>query len=159
MFKFDETTAIADILAAQQTVLRIEQARPRIAQDTAQHAVNLVRDRIQLRGQNADGDPMISSSPKRTGRYSERYGKIRQQEGLRTDLINLTFTGELLNSSSWAVLENDIDEFGGGFLNDDMSQRADYLEDYFGPVFIMSGEEQQESTDYFTEQINDLMRV
>lgn len=159
MFRIDSSASLADLLAIQKKLQLVQQRQLTLVRMTAQFGANQVRDRIQLTGRNTQGDPMISKSPKRLGRYSASHGKVRQEEGLRTDLINLTFSGELLNGDSWTAIQDSDDSYGAGFSENTMSERADFLEEEFGEVFQLSADEEDAAADYFNNALNDLMTV
>ncbi|CAN5250873.1 hypothetical protein BH09BAC4_BH09BAC4_28180 [soil metagenome] len=157
MFKLDTGTTLADLRALQEALQKVDDRRLTVAKATAQYAANDVRERIQLRGQNSAGETMLTSSVKKVGRYSESHGKVRQKEGLTTSIINLTFSGELLNGDSWTVIPDGEDGYGAGFREANMSERAGYMEDLFGDVFNMSPDEEQAAIDYFNDAISDIM--
>ena len=157
MFKLDTGTTLADLRALQEALQRVDDRRLTIVKATAQYAANDVRERIQLRGQNSAGDLMLTSSAKRVGRYSASHGTVRQKEGLRTDIINLTLSGELLNGDSWTAMPDDTDGWGGGFRDNAMNERAGFLEEEFGEIFNMSPDEEEAAINYFNDAISDLM--
>jgi hypothetical protein len=156
MFKLDTDMTLAELRQLQRRLERVEASQTSLVRATAQFGVNEVRERIQFRGENAEGERMLSSSAKKIGRYSESHGKVRQQEGLRTDLINLTFSGELLNGDSWTVID-ESDGFGAGFSEQGMSDRAGHLEELFGPIFQLSPSEEEATADYFNNSVSDLV--
>ena len=57
----------------------------------------LVKDRIS-KGKTSDGKIMVTKSTYKMGRYSRQHGKERSRKGLRVDIVNLNFTGQLLRA-------------------------------------------------------------
>lgn len=160
MYKIDTGNILAELKEMQKRLQRAHDRRITIVRATAQFGVNEVRERIQLTGRDANGDMLLTKSPKRVGRYSAGHGKVRQEEGLRTDIIDLTISGELLNSESWTIIERDVDEYGAGFREGRMQERAEHLEEIFETeIFQLSLSEEEATTEYFNNAVNDLMNV
>ncbi|MFC0183375.1 hypothetical protein ACFFJX_12730 [Pseudarcicella hirudinis] len=75
--------------------------------------VRQVIDRIQNRGESTGGLKLDTYALERDGRYSAPYGRKRRALGLRTDLVNLTVTGDLVND--YKVLDNSYELVTVGF--------------------------------------------
>ena len=96
--------------------------------------------RIQQRGLNTDGQPMLSQSARRTGAYSRLWGNYRRKRGRQTDRVDLTMEGDLMRN--YQIIYRGAREVTVGFLDSGMADIAAYLEAYFGAAFYLSVEEQ-----------------
>ncbi|MFD1818616.1 hypothetical protein SAMN04515674_105327 [Pseudarcicella hirudinis] len=92
--------------------------------------VRQVIDRIQNRGESTGGLKLDTYALERDGRYSAPYGRKRRALGLRTDLVNLTVTGDLVND--YKVLDNSYELVTVGFGENDTADIAEYQEAYYG---------------------------
>ncbi|MPR36639.1 hypothetical protein [Salmonirosea aquatica] len=99
-----------------------------------------VTHRIQHRGLNTDGQPMLSQSARRTGAYSRIWGAYRRKRGRQADRVDFTMEGDLMRN--YQIIYKTSREVTVGFLDGGMADIAAYLEAYFGAAFYLSTEEQ-----------------
>lgn len=103
----------------------------KVTRQAALDAVAIISNRVQNDGLKTDGSPIQSS-------YSDGYGKRRSKKGLQTEFVDLTFTGDMMdsllpfqNNGDWVV----------GFNSAKQAQKAEWNEIRFGKVFDLSGNE------------------
>jgi hypothetical protein len=99
-----------------------------------------VTHRIQQRGLNTDGKPMLSKSNPRNGAYSQLWGNYRRKRGRQIDRVDLTLEGDLMRN--YQIINKTSREVTVGFLDGGMADIAAYLEAYFGAAFYLSADEQ-----------------
>lgn len=99
-----------------------------------------VTHRIQQRGLNTDGQPMISKSNPRNGAYSQLWGNYRKKRGRQIDRVDLTLEGDLMRN--YQIIYRGSREVTVGFLDSGMADIAAYLEAYFGNAYYLSQDEQ-----------------
>lgn len=112
----------------------------------ALNTVAMLKNRIQNDGEKTDGSKIKTKAKKKTGAYSQVYGKKRQKSGYQTQIIDLTVTGDLMDRGLTAA-PTGVNEWSVGFTNDIEGDKADYLEQYFGTIFHLSEEEIKIVTD------------
>lgn len=102
-----------------------------------------MKQRIQNQGENSDNIKMRTQSVQKYGAYSKAYGKRRNRKGFQTGIIDLTFTGAMMNSMKAGP--TGPNSYGVGFLGSDEFDKAFYNEERFGPIFNLSKYELQVS--------------
>lgn len=100
-----------------------------------------MKRRIQNEGKNSDGVKMRSKSSQKYGAYSKAYGRFRNKKGRQTAIIDLTFTGAMMDSMKAGP--TGANSYGIGFLGPDEFKKAGYNEGNFGIIFDPSKYEQQ----------------
>lgn len=105
--------------------------------EAGKETVQLVKQRI-ANGKNTDGQMMVTNSIMRMGRYSMIHGEQRQKRGLRTDLVNLRFDGNMLDD--FRVLNSYRTSCSIGFTSDKELEKADSNEYLFGKIFDVEDE-------------------
>jgi hypothetical protein len=119
-------------------------------------ALAMVQDRVQQQGEGVNGKIQTKSS-KRYGAYSKYYGKYRDTKGRQTGFIDFTFNGDLWRS--WQILNSTPTMVEIGFNQSSQSDKAEYLEAYFGPVFALNREEEQKVLVTFEEEFEKELRL
>ena len=100
-----------------------------------------MKRRIQNDGKNSDGAKMVTKSSQKYGAYSKAYGRFRNKKGRQTAIIDLTFSGEMMDSLKPGP--TGANSYGIGFLGNDAFYKAFYNEERFGPIFDPSKYEMQ----------------
>ncbi|HRG02021.1 MAG TPA: hypothetical protein PKZ75_12965 [Bacteroidia bacterium] len=113
-------------------------------------AVVLVADRIQQKGNSVSGR-MTTKSKKPDGVYSKGHKKTRDKRNLQTSHVDLTFSGDLMRN--WQLLSSDTKSAEIGFMNDSESDKAGYLEDYYGQIFALTKDEENAVIETFNSEI------
>jgi hypothetical protein len=135
--------------------------KEKILKEAMFDASALITGRVQQEGLNAKGEKMKSSSKKkgRVGSYSKEYGEFRVRKGFQVDHIDLTYSGDLINSFSVQPI---IGGYGIGFRGgngkityDDL---ATYNEDRFGKVFKLTTEEAEFIKGKIIKQIKNALK-
>lgn len=121
----------------------------------ANKTINRIKSRISL-GIKTDGGTMITKSSKRTGLYSEKYGKKRQESGLQTGRVDLQFDGTTMGA--FGIIEQGNGRVVGGFETDKAAEIAGYNELYFGAAYVPSEQETNKAGDEFFEIISKKIR-
>ncbi|GAA4464233.1 hypothetical protein GCM10023189_43240 [Nibrella saemangeumensis] len=150
MFTTNADEAITTLGQIRGGLLTVEQKADEELLDVARMAVQEVAGRIQMRGENTAGQLMQTKSQQTIGRYSRTHGQRRQQAGLTTSIVNLTFTGDMMESFTAMP---DATGVGVGFASDAMSERADYIEAYFGTAFQPTQAEEQFLSEQYQQRI------
>ena len=113
-------------------------------------AVVLVADRIQQKGNSVSGR-MTTKSKKPDGVYSKGHKKTRDKRNLQTSHVDLTLSGDLMRN--WQLLSSDTKSAEIGFMNDSESDKAKYLEDYYGQIFALTKDEENTVIETFNSEI------
>ena len=111
----------------------------------------IIINRVQQKGQNADGSQRKSKSAKTTGAYSSGYAKRRRKRGRQIAIVDLTDTGTTLRAFN--VLETSPTSAAVGFTSETAAQIAEYNEAYYGKIFELSDAEQNKVIDGAIEEI------
>ncbi len=112
-------------------------------------AVALVSNRIKQKGTNTAGETMHTN--KGSSAYSTGYAKVRAKKGRQTSKVDLYLTGDL--SRAFQVIDHTATEATAGFLNDTESQKAGYLEEFYGEIWGLTSEEQKDVTEVILDEI------
>ncbi len=121
-------------------------------------ATALIVNRVQQDGENAEGQKMVSKAKIKKGAYSEKYSEFRTRKGRETDHIDLTFTGDMINS----FLPEPINKgYGIGFRGGNGKLSYDTLVSYnelrFGLVFVLSDSEKTFIRGLIAKNINEAL--
>ncbi len=133
----------------------------KILREAALDVVVLVSDRVQQRGENSEGQKMITKSHTKKGAYSYDYGKLREDGnkkfngGLQTDHIDLTFTGDMFNN--YTIAPEGQTSYIIGFKDKLSSDKADWNERKFGRIFQLSEKESELIKGIITKRINAIL--
>ena len=112
-------------------------------------AVALVSDRIKQKGTNTAGERMHTN--KSNDAYSPQYAKLRAKKGRQTSKVDLYLSGDL--SRALQVIDHTPTEATAGFLNGAESQKAEYLEEFYGEIWGLTSEEQTDVTEVILNEI------
>ena len=116
-------------------------------------ARNLVADRIQQRGESVLGK-MITKSKNADGVYSKGHKKTRNRRNFQTSFVDLTIDGDLMNTAEgWDLQSNDSKSAEVGFRSETQSDKAGYLEDYYGEIFALTKEEENTVIETFNIEL------
>lgn len=112
----------------------------------------VVAHRIKHEGQDATGRTLRTKAKKTDGAYSKRYAARRKERGRQTDRVDLFMEGDLM--PAYNLTERSPRSVGVGFITDEMDERAEYLEAYYGTeIFVPSEKEESEIMDDAMERI------
>lgn len=100
-----------------------------------------MKRRIQNDGKNSGGVKMRTKSSQKYGAYSKAYGRFRNKKGRQTAIIDLTFSGAMMDSLKAGP--TGANSYGIGFIGPDEFKKAGYNEGNFGIIFDPSKYEQQ----------------
>lgn len=119
----------------------------RLAQGIANDAASIIVNRTQIQGKNAARQSLTSSG----GPYTVQYAKFRKKKGRQTTFLDLTFTGEMLqsislksksisqNKFSIKIAPSDTRRSGSGNFNN--AEIMEVHEERFGEIMALSDEE------------------
>jgi hypothetical protein len=127
----------------------------RVLRILALDSADMVSNRIQQKGQDSAGVKMKTKSPEKFGAYSKAYGKKRQRKGFQTNHIDFTVEGDLW--SAWKVLPINNRSIGVGFTGQEI-EKAGWLEDMFGDVFVLTKEEEADILELATFEVNKILQ-
>lgn len=113
-------------------------------------AVVLVADRVQQKGESVSGK-MVTKSSKSDGVYSKGHKKARNKKNLQTGHVDLTYDGDLMRD--WQLLKSDSKSSEIGFISDTQSDKAEYLEAYYGDIFKLKANEEDAVIETFNSEI------
>jgi len=119
-------------------------------------ALAMVQDRVQQRGEGISGRIQTKAS-KRYGAYSKYYGKYRDNNGRQTSFIDFTFSGDLWRA--WQIINSTPIMVEIGFNQSEQSDKAEYLEAYFGTVFALNNDEEQKVLATFESEFEKELRL
>lgn len=108
-------------------------------------------DRVQQKGEKTDGSKIGG------GKYSRGYERVRKKAGKRIDLIDLTFTGDML-TDNFTVAPSGKNEYEVGFRNKESGDKAEWMEARFGEIFSLSQSEEEFNLKAIQEGVNDILR-
>jgi len=100
-----------------------------------------MKRRIQNDGKNSADVKMRTKSTQKYGAYSKAYGRFRNKKGRQTAIVDLTFSGAMMDSLKAGPTR--ANSYGIGFLGPDEFKKAGYNEANFGIIFDPSKYEQQ----------------
>jgi len=114
-----------------------------------------MKRRIQNDGKNSNGIKMRTKSIQKFGAYSKSWGKRRNKKGFQTGIIDLTYTGAMMNSMKAGP--TGPNSYGVGFLGSEEFDKAFYNEERFGTIFDLSKYELQVSLDVINRSAQKLL--
>ncbi len=139
----NDSEVLRDIADFQQQLFHMESALEPVLDRMSGAGRELIRIRVQLSGEAADGTVMRTSSRNAIGAYGQQHGKARQKRGLQTRYIDAYYTGEM-----WRDWDEISSRPGGrliGFRSEASRDKADWLEQSQGrDIFIPSDAEEEE---------------
>ena len=100
-----------------------------------------MKRRIQNDGKNSGDVKMRTKSTQKYGAYSKAYGRFRNKKGRQTAIVDLTFSGAMMDSLKAGP--TGTNSYGIGFLGAEEFKKAGYNEANFGIIFDPSKYEQQ----------------
>jgi hypothetical protein len=100
-----------------------------------------MKRRIQNDGKNSGDVKMRTKSSQKYGAYSKAYGRFRNKKGRQTAIVDLTFSGAMMDSLKAGP--TGVNSYGIGFFGPDEFKKAGYNEANFGIIFDPSKYEQQ----------------
>lgn len=116
-------------------------------------ARNLVADRIQQRGESVSGK-MVTKSKNADGVYSRVHKKTRDRRNFQTSFVDLTMDGDLMNTAEgWDLQRSDSKSAEVGFRSETQSDKAGYLEDYYGEIFSLRQDEEEIVIETFNSEL------
>ena len=136
------------------------------AEKVIKEALSELADRSMLsvkatiaQGKGTEFQDMNTSSPKRKGRYSERYAdKKRVPLGKTIDKVTLNISGELIKD--FKVTEKTATRAVIGFENMDKADLAGYHETYYKmPIFDVGDDVIEKETNKFFDKIDKALEV
>jgi hypothetical protein len=122
-----------------------------------------ISERIQNQGRRTDGRAIEAafvagrSRTKRRGAYSAGWFYSRRKRGRQTRRMDLTDSGDLLDRG-FQVGPVGRKSYGLGFQNKPMADRAEYLEDMFGPIFYASDKEKKDCLKHVIDDVRKIIK-
>jgi len=104
-------------------------------------AVASIKTRIQETGTDANGKKFTGSGP--DGGYSPQYKEERQKARRRVDIINLSFSGRMLNNLKPIKQSPDGGQVIIGFSSAEEKKKASNVTEVIGPFLDLSEKEQE----------------
>ncbi|GGH42949.1 hypothetical protein GCM10007423_39960 [Dyadobacter endophyticus] len=118
--------------------------------------VVVVSHRIKRAGEDATGRALKTKAKKTDGGYSKRYAARRREKGRQIDRVDLFMDGDLM--PAYNLTERSPRSVGVGFTSDEMDERAEWLENYYGTeIFVPSEKEEDEIMDDAMSRIENLI--
>lgn len=159
MSNFELIIDITDLHAVKDAIENTEDNLYGNLSSASSFATVTIRDRIERKGQTADGRAMESKSAKKTGKYSRGWGNKRKAAGLRVDVVNLSFTGRTLKE--FGRIHDTLDFRNNavtmGFERDDARQIAEWNNEMFGPAYDIGQREIDETFQEYIGEFNNLL--
>lgn len=156
MFKIE--TNIGELVQNQLQVFDDLIDADKILREAALDTLALISNRVQNRGEKADGTKIVSKSPSRKGAYSRNYGLKRQRSGREVDIIDLTATDQGGMMDSLTVEPEGNNSYVVGFAGQRASDLAEYNELRFGTIFEPSDSESDLIEEVINNRIDEIFR-
>lgn len=153
MFKIESN--IQEVINSQLNKLDQLIEADKVLRQAAFDTVALVSDRVQQQGALTDGQKMITSSPKKFGSYSKKYGQKRSNKGLQTEIIDQTYSGDMMGDL--LPEPEDKTSYVVGFRGEKSSATAQYNEERFGTIFQLSSSELSVVNGIVKDSINEIL--
>jgi hypothetical protein len=128
----------------------------KVLRTVALDLTTLITDRVQQKGLNSAGAKLKTKSNKTYGAYSEGYGTIRKEKGRQTEIVDLTMSGDMF--SDLIVEPTGEREYSAGFRGEKSSQKAEYAEAYYGPIFSPTTEEEEFAYSQLERKLDEIFR-
>ena len=134
------------------TVVRDEQINfdelpDKIARIACLNSVALISQRVQNQGLDSNG--------KSIGTYSKSWAQQRVKKGRQIKIIDLTYSGEMMDSFTFSPLGKD---YVVGFNSDEQGLKADANEERFGIIFQLSNEELNDINNEIQNGLNEYFK-
>lgn len=111
--------------------------------NAGKEAVRLIKQRVQQRGESAEGTKLVTGSRTPIGAYGQRQGLARQARGLQTRYQDLTFTGEMMRDFNLVSLRNKLLEVG--FQDSLQADKMEEVEALHGVDIMTVSDEEEEA--------------
>jgi hypothetical protein len=121
--------------------------RDKVLREAMINGLALVLFRIQQKG--------LNSQEQSLGNYNSWYAKKRENQGLQTKKIDLTYTGQM--TQNFKVIPYKDNGYALGFDNAFAGQKAEWNEERFGDIFTPSQNEQMQIMVMVTNRINQIL--
>lgn len=116
-------------------------------------ARNIVAHRIQQQGESVSGK-MVTKYKNADGVYSKGHKKTRDRRNFQTSFVDLTMDGDLMNTDQgWDLQSSDSKSAEVGFRSQTQSDKAGYLEDYYGEIFSLRQDEEETVIETFNSEL------
>ncbi len=123
--------------------------------EVADNIVLKVKARI-FTGRGTDGVIMTTKSRVKIGRYGAWHGGNRRRRGLQTDVVDLEYTGKMMND--FGVINKNRTSIGIGFKSETEAEKMEENEQIYG--FVIADVEEafvdSESDKYFDRVLKEL---
>jgi hypothetical protein len=137
------------------SLINIEKIMINELPEVAENIVVRVKARI-FTGRGTEGVIMTTKSRVKIGRYGAWHGGNRRRRGLQTDVVNLEYTGKMMND--YGVINKSRTSIGIGFKSDSESEKMEENEKIYG--FVIADVEDafidSESDKYFDRVLKEL---
>lgn len=111
--------------------------------DGGKEAVRLIKQRVQQRGESAEGTKLVTGSRSPIGAYGQRQGRARQARGLQTRYQDLTFTGEMMRDFNLISLRSKVLEVG--FQDSVQADKMEEVEALHGVDIMTVSDDEEEA--------------
>lgn len=133
------------------TIIRDEQINfdelpDKLARIACLNSVALISQRVQNQG--------LNSNEQSIGTYSESWAAQRVKKGRQVKYIDLTYSGEMMDSFTFSPLGKD---YAVGF-SDNQGDKADANEKRFGTIFQLSKEELEDINKEIQNGLNEYFK-
>lgn len=135
-----------------QNLLKIQTVMSNELRELATDTIQRKKARI-FTGRGTEGKVMESKSRSRIGRYSAWHGRNRLKKGLQVNVVDLEFTGQMLDS--FDIIGQTNNTVTIGFKSDFEAEKMEKNEALFG--FMIADIEDdiiKKDTDNFFERVN-----
>lgn len=127
----------------------------KVLREAAFDTVVIISDRVQQQGKKTDGGLIKSKASKKTGEYSFYHGKQRQKKGFTTEIIDLTFSGDMMGD--FVPVPDGPTSYLVGFRGNKSSEVAEFNEQRFGVIFQLSPSELSFIMNKINTKINEIL--
>ncbi len=142
-------TNISQVILSEIEKLKSLGDADKVTRSVAFDTIALVSDRVQQQGKKANGE-LIQSF------YSKDYSKKRSSNGLQTSFVDLTFTGDMM--VDFLPMQDNLGNWGAGFISDRNAQKARWNEERFGTIFELTNQETDIVEKAIQENIDKILR-
>jgi hypothetical protein len=150
------STNISEVYREFDDILKKAADADKVLRTVAESGKVMIVDRVQQKGEKTDGSKLKTKSNKTLGAYSAYYGKTTRLPTHRVDQVDLTLTGDMF--SDFVVEPTGQTEYSIGFRGDSSAAKAEYAEDYYGPIFTPSFEEEEFILESLNRKLDELFR-
>jgi len=116
----------------------------------------LIVERIEIQGRGVNSS-LVTKSKDADGVYSKGHKKTREKMGYQTTKVDLRMKGDLLNN--FKLISSDSKTAEVGFNDQIQSDKANYLEAYYGELWSLTEKEKSVVFDTFEESIEEDIRT